>query len=72
MAEKYIRELGQIKKDAATVKRWSKERKEEQMRRLTVRGLVLEVFAFLSSELIAPARGSLRVLEQPLGGQTVD
>ncbi|KAF9468004.1 hypothetical protein BDZ94DRAFT_1246928 [Collybia nuda] len=35
MAEKYIGELGKIRKDTATVKRWSKERKEEQMRRLS-------------------------------------
>lgn len=44
MAEKYIRELGQIKKDAVTVKQWSTERKEEQKRRLTVRAQGLEGF----------------------------
>jgi hypothetical protein len=37
VAEKYIRELGQLEKDVRMVGQWSKEKKEEQVRRLTVR-----------------------------------
>lgn len=39
MAEQYIRELSEIKSNDGTVREWSKEKKEEQSRRLSVRSM---------------------------------